>query len=227
MRQLEICGEKLSADSEAVTVIEEKINNIIKEENLSLDQLYNCDETGLNYRMIPSKTLAARNEASAPGYKKSKDRVTILACSNATGGHKLPLLLIGKSAKPRAFKNVEISALPVLYKNQKNAWMDSLIFKDWFFNKFVPETKKYLTEKKLPHKAILTMDNAGSHPDTKDLRSGDIRTMFLPPNTTSLVQPMDQGALECLKKIIGVHCYNLFYNPQTMNPKQYKTSLKK
>ena len=28
--------------------------------------------------------------------KTSKDRVTLMACSNATGTHKLPLLVIGK-----------------------------------------------------------------------------------------------------------------------------------
>lgn len=47
--------------------------------------------------MLPSKTLAARAEAAAPGYKGSKERVTILAWSNATGNHKLRLTFIGKA----------------------------------------------------------------------------------------------------------------------------------
>ena len=27
-----------------------------------------------------------------------------------------------------------------------------------------------------------------------------VKAMFLPPNVTSLIQPMDQGVLECLKR---------------------------
>jgi hypothetical protein len=46
--------------------------------------------------MLPASTLAAKKEKSAPGYKKSKDRVTVMARSNVTGDHKLPLVFIEK-----------------------------------------------------------------------------------------------------------------------------------
>ncbi|XP_011860028.1 PREDICTED: jerky protein homolog-like [Vollenhovia emeryi] len=62
---------------------------------------------------MPSKTLALREEAVAPGYKKNKERVSILASSNSSGTHKLPLMCIGKSAKPRAIKHIKSEALPV------------------------------------------------------------------------------------------------------------------
>ena len=113
-----MCREKLSADSEAVTSFKTQLQKIIDEE-LSLDQVYNCDETGLNYRMLLSKTLAAKQETFAPGYKKSNDRVTVVACSNATGEQKLLLMLIGKAAKPRASKNISVTALPVMYRNKQ------------------------------------------------------------------------------------------------------------
>ena len=57
--------------------------------------------------MLPLKMLAFREEKSAPGYKRSKEKVTILACSNATGSYKLKLVLISKSKNPRAFKNIK------------------------------------------------------------------------------------------------------------------------
>jgi len=41
----------------------------------------------------------------ATSFKKAKDRVTILGCSNASGSYGLPLVLINKSAKPRCFKH--------------------------------------------------------------------------------------------------------------------------
>lgn len=53
--------------------------------------------------MLPAKTLASKKEAAAPSYKKNKNCVTVLACSNATGNHKLRLTLTGKSKKLRAF----------------------------------------------------------------------------------------------------------------------------
>ena len=69
------------------------------------------------------------------------------------------------------------------------------IFKKWFFDDFVPETKKYLKKKGLPSKAILTLDNAGSHPDKEELKCDGIRALFLSPNVASLIHPMDQGVL--------------------------------
>ena len=100
----------------------------LEQECLTLEQLYNCDETGLQYRMLPDKTLACRHEKGAAGMKKQKDRVTLMACSNTTGKHKLPLVCIGKSRNPRCFKNINKDALPVRYYAQRSAWMDCSIF---------------------------------------------------------------------------------------------------
>lgn len=200
VRQLTIKGESLSANKDAVTDFKSCLHKLIEKEGISGNQLYNCDETGLNYKMLPTKTLASKQEAAAPGYKKSKQRVTILACSNATGTHKLKLTLIGKSKKPRAFKNLRnTESLPLWYTHQKKAWMNSEIFRLWFQKEFVPSVEKYLNDNNLPRKAILVLDNAPSHPATDELQDGDIKTLFLPPNVTPLCQPMDQGVLAALK----------------------------
>lgn len=201
IRQLTISGESLSADKDAVPAFKTHLCSILEKEELFPEQLYNCDETGLNYKILPTKTLASKKEATAPGYKKSKERVTVLACSNATGNHKLRLTVIGKSKKPRAFKKLKSSdSLPVWYTHQTKAWMNSKIFKEWFKNEFVPAVEKHLLIKKMPRKAILILDNAPSHPPVDELRDGDIKTLFLPPNVTSICQPMDQGVLEALKR---------------------------
>ena len=68
--------------------------------------------------------MASALEKEAPGVKSSKDRVTLLGCVNATGQHKLQLVLIGKYKKPRCFKNINMSALPVHYTAQSNQRMD-------------------------------------------------------------------------------------------------------
>ena len=119
-----------------------------------------------------------------------------MACANATGSHKLPLMFIGKAANPRCFKNVNKSALPVLY------YSDNEIFSNWFHHHFVPAVKKHLTDKGLSVKALLQLDNTPAHPDATTLMSNDksIRAVFLPPNSTALIQPMDQGVLEAMKR---------------------------
>ena len=202
IRQLTLQGEKLSCDSDAPAPFREKLLKLIEDEGFTLQQIYNSDETGLYYRMLPEKTLAARSEKEAPGMKNPKERITLMACSNATGTHKLPLMFIGKAQNPRCLKNVNKSALPVTYYAQKNAWVDSEIFTDWFHKKFVPAVKKHIAEKNLPVKVLLLLDNAPAHPDEGVLVSADksVKAMFLPPNTTALIQPMDQGVLEALKR---------------------------
>ena len=59
----------------------------------------------------------------------ARTRVTVLVGANADGSEKLPLLVIGKSKKPRCFKNV--NSLPVVYDASKKAWMNSTIFTSW------------------------------------------------------------------------------------------------
>ena len=58
--------------------------------------------------------------------KQSKERISVLVGANMTGTEKLKLLdlVIGKSEKPRCFKNVK--TLPVVYKNNTKAWMTSV-----------------------------------------------------------------------------------------------------
>lgn len=194
-----ISDEKLSDDAAAAKEFSVKFQEIVEENELLPCQVYNIDETGLNFKMLPTKTLAASNE-SVVGTKLIKDRITVTPCSNADGTHKLPLFVIGKSKKPRAFKNINLSSLPVYYRNQKSAWMDCNLFKSWFFDEFVPSVEKDLKQKNLPVRALLLLDNAPSHPSEEDLVKGDIKALFLPPNVTSLIQPMDQGVIEWLKR---------------------------
>ena len=62
------------------------------------------DECGLIFRKIPSKTLSQK---SKKGYKKNKERLTIVFCTNADGTDKVTLTIIGKRKTPRCFKNFE------------------------------------------------------------------------------------------------------------------------
>ena len=195
IKSLAISGEKLSSNTFAAEKFVQEFPDSI--EGYSLDQVFNCDESGLYFRMLPGRTLTTTH-APPSGTKKAKERVTISACSNATGSIKLPLLLIGKSKNPRCFKSINMAALPVVYRSQKNAWVNTSIFEDWFKTCFVPEVKKQLESMGQESKAILILDNCSAHPDEHDLVSedGNIVAKFLPPNVTALIQPINQGVLE-------------------------------
>ena len=61
--------------------------------------IYNADETGLFYQLLPSKTLANKKD-DCSGTKKSKQRVTLLLGANVDGTNLLRPLLIGKLGNP-------------------------------------------------------------------------------------------------------------------------------
>ncbi|GFW59249.1 tigger transposable element-derived protein 1 [Trichonephila clavipes] len=77
------------------------------------------------------------------------------------------------------------------------SWMTTTIFTEWFNNCFVPEVEGYMKEKSLDFKVLLIVDNAASHPQ---LEHPNLQLVFLPPNTTNLIQPLDQGIIATFKK---------------------------
>ncbi|GBM94538.1 Jerky -like [Araneus ventricosus] len=97
IRQLSIVEENLSSDIEVGKSFIAELQDLILKGKLTADQIYNCDETGLYWRTLPTKTLATENEAVAPGRKKMKGRATILGCANASGSHRVKRSLVGKS----------------------------------------------------------------------------------------------------------------------------------
>ena len=70
---------------------------------------------------------------------------------------------------------------------------------EWFQNHFVKEARQHCTKIGLPSnsKILLLLDNCTAHPDNLEL--DDISVKFLPPNTTSLIQLMDQGIIHSMK----------------------------
>ncbi|GFW05678.1 tigger transposable element-derived protein 1 [Trichonephila clavipes] len=88
------------------------------------------------------------------------------------------------------------------------AWMTA-IFTEWFNNCFVPEVEAYMKEKSLDFKVLLIVDNATSHPQ---LEHPNVQLVFHPPNTTSLIQPLDQGIIATFKKYYIKTTYKFILN---------------
>lgn len=120
-----------------------------------------------------------------------------MMCSNVTGIHKIKLTVIGKAKKPRTFKGTEMKYLPRDYHHHPKAWMNQVIFSEWYFNIFVPSVNKLQNEKGIPKRAVLLLDNTPSHPSESTLKTpdGQIVVYYLPPYYH---QPMDHSKRDFL-----------------------------
>ena len=108
-------------------------------------------------------------------------RLTGLCGANAFG-EKLPLFVIGKSAKPRCFKNV------------KNLPMQEL--HDWGTISRVA-IRSGQTNGEGCRNICMIVDNCPAHPNVDGLKATELR--IFPPNTTSKTQPMDQCVIRSTK----------------------------
>lgn len=85
LRNLTVCGEKASADYDAAEEYLEEFYKLVTEQHLSQEQACNADETALYWRYLSQKTVVTPQESAPSGFKDSKERLTVLACSNASG----------------------------------------------------------------------------------------------------------------------------------------------
>lgn len=102
----------------------DRFPELIAVENPSPEQVNKANETTLYWQCIPSRTLSVEDEELPTGFKQSKERVTVLACSNVAGTHRCKLLVIGKSKCLKALKGIKgIEVYPVIHRANKNVWI--------------------------------------------------------------------------------------------------------
>ena len=188
-----ICGESAAVNQDDAELW--KSNTLPKlVEGYASRDIYNADETGLFFKAIPDRSMVLKGE-QCHGGKHSKERVTALLCANADGSDKRKPLVIGKSAKPRCFKHINVKQLPCEYANQRKAWMTG------------PQFVKYVREfdadmRSQGRHVILFVDNCAAHP--KDIPGLTyVKLEFFPPNTTSVLQPCDQGIIKKYERTLS------------------------
>ena len=76
------------------------LQQAMEKNQITLEQLYNCDETGLYFRSLPAKTLAAQSEKQAAGMKKQKDRVTLTLMLQEP---QISINVCGQGCQPKVF----------------------------------------------------------------------------------------------------------------------------
>ncbi|KAJ5111402.1 mariner-Tc1 transposon family protein [Penicillium argentinense] len=159
------------------------------------NDIYNCDETSLFWKQVPDRSLSTR---SIPGKKKEKARISVLFCCNADGSERLPPCFIGTAKKPRAFTaaGINIENFNCQWYSNRKAWMSGQIFEGWlrwFDNTMSGRKVVLLLDHISAHKAAFEQIDEGPSPLKNTL------VIWLPPNSTSHFQPLDQGIIRTWK----------------------------
>ena len=112
---------------------------------------------------------------------------SVLFCCSLTGEKREPFV-IGKSHHPhfRGIKN-----LPTRHQGVRSAWMTASLFEEWL--------KGWDQELRKGKKALLTIDNCPAHPLVESMGLSNLKVVFLPPNMTAVLQPLDQGIIHTFK----------------------------
>ena len=143
LHSIALKGEAASADIAAAERYPTELKALIHEGGNDSKQVFNVDETGLFWKRLPNRTFISKTETSAPGFKASKDSLTLLLGGNANGDFKFKPFLIYQSESPRAMKGCSKNLLPVHWRANKKAWMTASLFQNWISTCAIPEIKAY------------------------------------------------------------------------------------
>lgn len=154
------------------------------------EDIYNMDETGLYWRMMPSRGLATQLQ---PGMKKDKARISLVLAANASGTDRLPVWIIGKYKTPRALRNVSVRTMGAEWRWNTKAWMNTTVMSEWL-QAFYAHIGRH-------REVLLSMDNFSAHVSALEITPPplNIRICWLPANSTSRFQPLDQGIIQSFK----------------------------
>eukprot|EP00968_Pinguiococcus_pyrenoidosus_P024189 scaffold4382_cov372-Pinguiococcus_pyrenoidosus.AAC.1 len=193
-------GEADAADQAGIDRAREYIPRLLA--GVELKDIYNLDETALLFRKLPTRSLMLSKRA---GGKRAKDRITLNFIVSADGND-VSVQAIGTSRRPRCFgRGFEAKrCLNICYFANAKGWMNSEIFEQIMrsFN------MRMLNENR---KVWLLLDNCSAHRIPRFAKPARwlnvldgfsmtaVNVVFLPPNTTSIVQPLDQGIIRAFK----------------------------
>jgi hypothetical protein len=194
LREKRITGESIDVDQSVVSEWMDRLPAMIN--SYADADIFNCDESSLYYKAIKNTTIC-RPKDPAKGIKSSlsKQRATMLLTASMTGERLEPLIIWKCAKKPRDFS--------FEWHHNKKAWMTRDIFEDYLseFNEILVAQNRNI---------YLFMDNVSTHHKVSEY--SNIKIDYLPKNTTSATQPLDQGIIKVVKNsyrsLLTQHLYN-------------------
>ena len=135
-----ICSVRKSVTANPFIIYDfyDKLETIVKENNFTAEQIWNCDESGFPSDPQKCKVVSGRGKVA---YKITcgvrRDNTTVLAVCNAAGKALDPLIVFTGKSFQRTWRGA--NALPNMYYSVSEiGWMTSDIFFHWF-TKFTKE----------------------------------------------------------------------------------------
>ena len=178
-------------------------NCTLESRRFKMENVYNAVYTTLMWKAVPENTCIFKNAKSKESIKMCEDYVTALFCANATGCHKLPVLIIGNHS---TFCSFETNAFTTIYRSNIGASMDSTIFKQWFKEHFLESVKGRQQENKREVKYLLLLDNTPLLHDINDIYHMDplVTVIMTTSDVSSNRQPMNRGIIKCFKRMYRI-----------------------
>lgn len=210
-----LSGESADVDENVVNSWQTNLDNVCA--GYKPEDIFNIDETGLNYRQIPKKSYVQKGD-TCKGGTNSKIRLTVCLFVNFAGDRENPIV-IGNAKKPRSFGRIDVEKTHnIMWRHNKTSWMTSIIFEEVL--------RLFNRKMKIQNRSVLlVLDNATCHPK---IELSNVQLLFLPPNTTSVIQPLDQGIIQCFKLqyrklqirhlISGIDANVMNANPEKLPP---------
>ena len=183
-----ICGSKESATPHDEVETWKETVLVPPLARYSPNDIYNGDQTALFYKSLPHRTYCFDSDKPA-GSAKRKDRLTLLIITNMDGSDHRKLSVIGKSKTPHCLQKkykMQVKDMVVDWYASKNAWITGEIHHQIM--------TKLNNEMRLSnHHILYVCDNVPSH---QVQEYSHIKFLMLPPNATSIMQPLDQACFE-------------------------------
>ena len=190
---IRVSGEASPADPAAAEEFVKELQHIIEKGGYLPKQIFNISETAVFWKRMPSRTYISQDDAAAT------DRFTLLLGGNAEGDYKLKPVMVYHSANPCALKGYVKHLLPVHFYSNAKGWVTGSLFIDYLTSKLEGELREYCARENIDFKILLIVDSAAGHPTIIQDLCEHIQVAFIPPNSTSLIQPMDHGVIATFK----------------------------
>lgn len=204
---LNIKGKSEFVDKEAVEEFSNSLASVIEQGDYTSDQVFNATKTVLFLKRLPKRSMVEKYNQIANEFKTSNERITFLLCCNASGDRMMKPLIVGKTERPRYLQNVHKA--PFHYIVNKKTWVTENILKVWFNECLVPELQAYMAERNSKFKIILILEKTLDH---IYLYHPNIKILYLPSNTASVLQPLDQGVITTFKSNYIRHTFQYIFD---------------
>ncbi|XP_068967628.1 tigger transposable element-derived protein 2-like [Bombus flavifrons] len=175
----------------------------LQNNGITFQNVYSVRYTPVMWKAVPKETSIVSRVKSTGDQAMCEDYVTVLFCANATGCHKLPVLIIGSITEPQSSAILNTDGISTIYKVNANAWMDTIVFNQWFEEHFLKSVKERQEKNGCRQKILLLLDNTRLLHDLKDLNGKDtfVTVMSFPFDIPPDIQPMNDEVIACFKRI--------------------------